>query len=398
MLDHELLSQTARLELLKASRDKAAADLARLKASAQRIQDLLTRRLKEEAIEAELETREAQRRAANKHPLVRDLALSNAELSDELTALTEGLKRVAGVREQIEEQTRRVDEHFRGARQRVEAAGLTQALGQALIDQRNQLPDLRSYRKAAAERKELTTEATLSQIRYGEEQRGLRDLDAYVAAILTGQVAEAERADLTGELQLLASQRRGLVDRVLQTVESYLRVLGELDYASSEFILVAEAYDEFLDERLLWVRSTRPINRATFFALPSAVLWAIDPGNWLEAARVLLHELTHSPLVWVLLFVAGVLQWKTSAMRRWIRDTAEPLRRSTLDRLVRDAFRLETESLVFLFSPSLAPAAESWTAAIRRYPRLGTVTMYRGGRASSVSAFRSLSIAAVVES
>jgi potassium efflux system protein len=331
MLDQELLSQSARLELLKASRDKAIADLDALKASALSLEERLNQRLKEEAAEAELQTREAQRRAADKHPVVRDLAQRNAELSNELTELTEGLNRISGLREQIEEQTSRVEELFRGARRRIEAAGLTLALGQALIDQRNQLPDLGSYRKAAAERRKETTEASLIQIRYSEEKRRLRDLDAYVANLLNDQDDDAERDGLNAELLDLAEQRRNLVDQALQAVESYLRVLGELDYASSQFIQAAEAYDGFLDERLLWVRSAQPIDRSTFLALPGAVLWAIDPGNWFDVAQVLVYELTRSPVFWFLLLVAAFLQWKTRALRRRIRETADPLRRIRTD-------------------------------------------------------------------
>ncbi len=331
MLDQELLSQGVRIDLLKASRDKAVSDLGLLKAAAQTLQERLARQLKGEAADAAAQTRETQRQAADKHPLIRDLAESNAALSDELTALTEGLDRVAGAQEQIETQTRHVEEDFRSARQRVEAAGLTRALGQALIDQRNRLPNLRTYRKAAVERERATTETTLSQIRYSEEQRRLQDTDAYVQALMPDEITAEERAEVTPELQTLVKQRRTLLEQVLQTAASYLRVLGDLDYASSRLIQAADEYDGFLDERLLWVRSTQPVGLATFRSLPRAVFWAIDPGNWLEVAGLLLHELTRSPTFWVLLLIAGLLQWKTPAMRRGIRDTAAPLRRIRTD-------------------------------------------------------------------
>jgi len=350
MLDQELLSQAVRIDLLKAARDKATTDLDRLKATAQRLQALLNQGLKDEAVEAAVETKEAQRQAADKHPLIRDLAASNARLSDELTAVTEALNRVVGVQEQIEEQTRLMEEDFRGARQRVEAAGLTQALGQALIDQRNRLPDVRSYRKAAAEREEAITEATLNQIRYSEERRRMRDLGAYIQGLASDQIDPAERADVTAELLALAEQRKELLDQALRTDESYLRALAEVDYAASQLIQVAEDYDDFLSERLLWVRSTLPVSLATFSTLPSAMFWAIDPANWLKVVSVLLHELTRSPLVWVLLLIAGLLQWKTSAMRRRIRGTAEQLRRIRTDDI---RYTLEALGLTLLVAMPL---------------------------------------------
>jgi potassium efflux system protein len=350
MLDQELLSQAARVDLLKAARDKATIDLSNLKASAQELEERLNQRLKAEAEEAAIQTKEAQRQAADKHPLVRDLAQSNAALSDELTVLTEELNRLAGMQGQVEDQTRRITEDFRGARQRVKAAGLSQAMGQTLIDHRNELPDMRSYRKAVAEREKATTDATLSKIRYGEELRRLRDLEGYVEARVTDQITTEERAEVTAQLHELAQQRRELLEQALHTDESYLRALGELDYASSQLIQAAEDYDGFLAERLLWVRSTQPVSLATFGTLPGALLWAIDPANWLEVARVLLHELANSPVFWIMLLTAALLQWKTRAMRRRIRDTAAYLRRISTDDI---RYTLEALGLTLLIAVPL---------------------------------------------
>jgi potassium-dependent mechanosensitive channel len=333
MLDQELLSQGARVDLLKALSDKATSDLKRLKETEQRLQAWLNDKLVEKAANAAVETTEAERRVADQHVLVQDLARRNAELSQELTAMTTELDRLSGSQEKIEEQARQVGEDFRSARQRLEAAGLTQALGQVLFDQRKQLPDLRSYRKAASEREDAIAEATLRQIRYAEELRELRDPDAYVAELMTGPIPAKERVDVQEELRKLAEQRKILLDQASEADESYLRELGDLDYASSRLIEVVDDYDDFLSERLLWVRSARPVSLETLKNLPVAVLWAIDPANWLQVMRVLAHEAAHSILFWVLLLTVAALEWKARAMRRRIRASAEHLRRIRTDKI-----------------------------------------------------------------
>jgi len=333
MLDQELLSQGARVDLLKALSDKATSDLKRLKETEQRLQAWLNDKLVEKAANAAVETTEAERRVADQHVLVQDLARRNAELSQELTAMTAELDRLSGSQEKLEEQTRQVGEDFRSARQRLEAAGLTQALGQVLFDQRKQLPNLRSYRKAASEREDAIAEATLRQIRYAEELRELRDPDAYVAELMTGPIPAKERADVQEELRKLAEQRKILLDQASEADESYLRELGDLDYASSRLIEVVDGYDDFLAERLLWVRSARPVSLETLKNLPVAVLWAIDPANWLQVMRVLAHEAAHSILFWVLLLTVAAVEWKARAMRRRIRASAEHLRRIRTDKI-----------------------------------------------------------------
>jgi len=350
MLDQELLSQGARVELLRAARDKAAEDLQDLKETAARLTERLNAMRKAQAQQVRLEAAKSEREASGRHPLVQGLAQRNAALSDELTALIEALDRIAGVREKIEEDTQRIGEDFRVARQRLEAAGLTQALGQVLIDQRSQLPDLRRYRKAASEREDAIAEATLSQIRYSEEQRRLRDPNVYIEELVRGQVTGAERDEVTAQLRELVKQRNHLIDQVLSTDESYLRALGELDYASSKLMKVVEDYDDFLAERLLWVRSSPLVNQETLSTLPKALLWAVSPANWLEVAQVLLYGMAHRPLLWVFLLTGVLLQWKARAMRRGIRATAEHLRRVRTDNI---RYTLEALGLTLLVAAPL---------------------------------------------
>jgi potassium efflux system protein len=351
MLDQELLSQGARIDLLKAQRDKSASDLTRLKDTEQALEGWLNERLEKKAADAALETKEAQLRVAGKHALVQDLARRNAELSQELTATTAELNRLSGVQQEVEEQTQRIGEDFRSARQRLEAAGMTQALGQVLTDQRKRLPDLRGYRKAAAEREEAIAETTLRQIRYAEEQRRLQDLEGYLEELVAGRVAADERRGVQAELRKLAEQRGVLLEQAAETGETYLRELGDLDYASSQLIEVAESYEDFLSERLLWVRSALPVSSETLKNLPLALLWAIDPANWLQVIQVLVHEATASALLWILLLTVAVLEWEAPAMRRRIRATAEYLRRIRTDRI---GYTLEALGLTLMVAAPLS--------------------------------------------
>jgi potassium efflux system protein len=351
MFDQDLLSLGARVELLEAARDKAAPDLKHLKAAEQGLEERLNELLRKKAAAAARAAEEAQRRAVNEHALIQDLARRNRELSEELTTLTAELNRLSGARDDLEAQTRRIDDDFRSARQQLEAAGLTRALGQVLIDQRKRLPDLRRFRKAAAEREEAVAEVTLRQIRNGEELRGLRDPDAYVEELMADQVSEEERTRVETQLRELAAQRSTLLEQATETGETYLRILGDLDYASSQMMEVAEGYDEFLSERLLWVRSTLPISLATLKSLPSAVIWAVDPANWLEVAQVLFYEVTHSGLLWFLLLAVAVLELKAPVIRRGIRATAEPLRRIRTDRI---GYTLEALGLTLVLAAPLS--------------------------------------------
>ena len=104
-------------------------------------------------------------------------------------------------------------------------------------------------------------------------------------------------------------------------------------------------------KRLLWMRSAAPISLATFLKFPEALLWIVDPGNWIETAQVLLYELQRSPLLWLLLIMVAALQWKTPAMQRQIRATAVHLKRIRTDHL---RYTLEALALTLLVAAPLS--------------------------------------------
>jgi potassium efflux system protein len=333
MLDQELLSQTVRTDLLEARRDKAAADLKTLRAEERKLEDQVNARRTAEAEEAQAAAEDAKRQAEGKHPLVQQLAQRNAALTHEITVLTTETGRLDDQRIQIDQQTKRISDEYRSARQRLEIAGLSQALGRVLIDQRNQLPDMRPLKKAAAKREQEIADATLRQIRLGEEQHQLRDIDAYVEGLSAGVPADAREA-VQDQLRQLAKARKDLVEQALTTLEAYLNSLGELDYASSQLVDTIQTYDDFLSERLLWVRSALTLSLGTVVALPSAVAWMVSPGNWMEVGKILLYESAHSALFWLIALAAGILLWSSRTLRAAIRSTETPLRRVRTDRFL----------------------------------------------------------------
>ncbi len=330
-LEQELSSQGVREELYRVQRDQAAQTLRQVKERQARLETEQAERRKADAEQAQRAAEAAQREAADKHPLVRQTVEQNAEITAALGRSAEQLAEFNEQLAQIERERTRVDEDFRGARERVEAAGLNQALGQVLIDRRSQLPDLREFRKEATRRQERIAEASLRQIRFREEQVSLRDMDATLAALAAGD-ADADKPQVRAELKEALVQRRALLDKAVAAEDDYIRKQGELNYATDRLIDAARVYDDFLAEHLLWVRSTLPIGAETLSAIPLAAALLLSPEGWIEALRVLADDLLHSPLSWLGILAAALLFWNGSRLRSAILETAEPLRRVRTDR------------------------------------------------------------------
>ena len=330
MLEQELVSQTVREALYKARRDDAARALADLKDRQRRLEDLRNQRRKAEAEEAQRKSEQAQRTAGDKHPAVQALIQDNASISASLTQLAEKLDHFDNQLVDIETARKRVEEDYRGARQRIEAAGLNKALGQLLLDRRNELPDLRKFRKAIRNREDEIAEASLRQIRFREEQRQLDYLDSYLAELAQNDPT-TQTPEVRKQLEEAVEQRKSLLAKGLSTEDDYIRQLGELNYASEQLITATELFEDYLSEHLLWVRSESSVGTDTLRALPGGIAWLLSPGNWEEALQVLAYQARTSPSLWLWLVLVAALFSREVALRRAIRATAEPLRRIRTD-------------------------------------------------------------------
>lgn len=330
-IEQELASLPVREDLYRARRDQATAQLERLKEQRKALESLQVERRRADAEQARLETEAAQRDAAGKDPLVQQAAAENAEITEALARLADRLDALNAVATGLEQEQKRIEEEYRGAQQRVEVAGLNRALGQILIDRRSQLPDLRALRKSVSQREDEIAEITLSQIRYREEERRLRTPDRYLTELAPGD-PQALTVDVANELKALRDQRKALLQKATAAQDTYLRKLGDLNGLSEQLIRTVQAFDDFLAEHLLWVRSTAPVGMETLLALPAGLAWLVFPEGWGEALHVLAYELPRSPPSWLALLVILALLIRSASLPHALRATAEPLRRIRTDR------------------------------------------------------------------
>jgi potassium-dependent mechanosensitive channel len=298
MLEQELLGQPANEALIKVRHDLATLELSDLRARQRALEEALSERRAEQARAEQLASERAQREAEDKHPLVRDLIQQNAVLTE---GLGESAQRLSGLSEElarVEAERKRIEDEYRGAKQRLEVAGLTRALGQVLLDQRNQLPDLRQYRSQIRARENQVADATLRQIRYREEDRQLRDLDRYLEELAVTEPAVRAK-EVRPELLEALKQRRSLLQQVIKSEDDYIRQIGELNYAAEQVVSAAQSYEGFLAESLLWVRSAATVDLETLTNLPAAIGWLVSVDGWTEVALALGERLRHSPLFWL---------------------------------------------------------------------------------------------------
>lgn len=286
MLNQELLSQPMRIELLSVQRDKATLEMNRQSQYVELIEALAVERRLSDAETAKQDAEETERQTFGKHALVQEIAQQNTRLGEELNQLANTLEAIRVEENLVSSRAKGIAENFRLARQKLEIAGLSQALGQVLLEQRNSLPDSGDFKAADERRQRLVIESSLRQIRNQQERNKLRDINEYVDDRLA-HLSISWQSWLRAEVLQLSEQRRDLIDKAIAAEDTFLQALGELDFAHRQLSQSVLAYNEFLDERLLWVRTGEPLSWDTIKSITQTIGIFVSLDHWLELLQSL---------------------------------------------------------------------------------------------------------------
>lgn len=330
MLDRELLSQPRRVELLSAELEQAIAGVELIDKRVKMLEELATRRRQGEADEAKVHAEVIRQEVEGKHPLVIHLAERNSTLSETIAATVSRLGELASRTEAALERASLIEADFDSARETIEIGGLSQELGHMLLQQRYSLPDLSAFRRQAEKREDTAAQIGVQRLRHRQDQKRLRDLDAYVS-VLVEEAAADETTTLYGELHELAQLRQALLEQAVESDDIYLRKLSELESAQQRLLVAIAGYDKFLGVHLLWVRSASRAELEELGALPEQVWRILSPTGWLAVASTLVYQATHSPVFVLLALALGVLLWGRKRIIAAIRHTSDKLVKTATD-------------------------------------------------------------------
>jgi len=330
MLDQEILSQPVRIVLLQAQSDEAALVLDRQQARIRVLQAMLSERRRDETdrvlADLGLETLGAE----VAHPLIEQTMSEVRELADELDELTATVEALSQSNQVAELQLEELRQRFERARSRLEVAGIGQALGRYLAQERRELQASSDYRRESSLREDQIAEASIRNINLVERARTTRNVESHVDGQLA-QVADEQAQLLRPALVQVVESKNSLQQQLIGLYGSYLRLLTDSGYTQSQLFEVSSEYRDFLAEHLMWVRSRGPFGRADIVALPGELMEFLEPGRWIETAGIFANRLLRSPLLIAALLVLLLMYWKKASLRARLHGTAAKVNKPSED-------------------------------------------------------------------
>ena len=270
------------------------------------------------------------------HPLLQPIAQQNQELAQIANGLIEPLEATRLDFEKTSTRLDDVEELFADIQHKVDNIGLTGPVGALLRRERIKLPDLYYRRQRVRDRRaDLETEQ-FKQFQYDDARRKLANRDAALATLLseatkaasTGTLSDEEEKTLTDAARDVLDRQATYLDQLLPRYKEYVESLYALDQKEQELIRRTEEIEDYIDERVLWIRSNDPIHRS--LQIEEADLHLVSRDEWATVlVRLLKDAKEYLSLFGLLLLIVGLLIVLRPRMRRELASVGVIARKGT---------------------------------------------------------------------
>lgn len=283
------------------------------------------RRRQRETRKAEEEAAAVARLVQTFSPEIRDEAERNAELAARLSELAYRMEGIGRDHAQTTKLLGEVKQAMDAALRRDEAAGLSDAIGALLRKQKTELPNAGQFEARAKSRRDEMAAVRLETIQYEEELKELADLDALIASRLASVPSSSSSLqNLTTELSVIFKDRRRYLQDAIDDCDTLFIELATLEQQELALVRATHDFARFINERILWIRSSPALWKTDFRNVPDALAWLVSPDNWLAAAAAIEFDIATSPMLYfALVIIGGALLLTRRRARRLVIESGE---------------------------------------------------------------------------
>ena len=357
MLEYEAISNPARVELLKSKLKLLGLQKIQLLPVISAIEALIAEHREQEARVLEDAFSQTEHELAGKPAAIQQITRQNIRYSRQLQAIAGKIDGYQVQKNRIDGLFNDLDSDFKGAEKKISLAGLSPALGKILREQRRNLPDREQYHQQTDALQNETALASLEEFKIEDQQKAIADSDRTLQNLMDSQVdpnlPSDQRLMIQAQLRILLDGQKELLEKLALSNANYLRTLGDYDFAQEKLLALAEKFAVFLDERLLWVPSSEPINGDYPATLFRSVRWFVSPNNWVQFIKDTFDTTQEFPLHF---FVIAAVCLGLLLIGKWARRT---LLQITLkvNSFTHDSFQLTVNAIALSFANVLpAPA------------------------------------------
>lgn len=344
MLDQEMLSNPVQMDLLVAKRDQADAAIKKIRYRVSDLSGVINTRRQSEALEARASAELSKRESEKLNPVLHRLSQQNLNLTDDLNSMASELDTLIQEREEVKRFAERVSADFNDTQMTIETGGFAKGLGRVLLEQRKSLPDTLALKLKSRLREKQIAEAGVLWLRFQAEARSIADLEQTVTA-LEARFKSKPTLQEGEALRTLVEQRQLLLQKALESNRFYLKRLHELDEVERSLLQTAKAYDGFLLENLIWLRSGEPTQLVDIINFPQELGQLAVHTAEFRLIKVIFGNALKGIVFFLVIALFLLSVWKQRTLCSAIQKTAKRIDKPTTDSF---AYTLQALTLTLL--------------------------------------------------
>lgn len=313
-------------DFVRLERDVRTQEVALVEAELKLIDEEIARRRAEENAAALVRARAE---AVAAEPLLELDAKLNKVLAEKAVDLTIPIDEARTKLEATKVRLDGVQKQFAAVQQKVENIGLSDAIGGLLRRQRSELPNILKRQANVRNRREQIEDAQYELFEADDQRARLANRDPFVTDILnqaSPDASEAERTKLEEAAREVFDRRAEYLDQLIRSSNTYLDTLFELDQTEQVLIAETERYLNYIDERVLWIRSNKPLYSK--FGIDTSDQNFFESAGWVTTGEKLFTDSRENLLLYgfaLLAFSAFILL--RPRLRRELREAGALARR-----------------------------------------------------------------------
>ena len=279
------------VDLVRLNRDLVAQQIAVAERELSELTEEVNRRRRVEAQQAIQKAREA---LVNAHPVLKPIAERNKELAEQLQLIVGRLEAADHDSKSARTSLDDLPSLIKNTKEKVSTVGSTGPIGLLLRKQRGQLPDVHRLRTDIDARAETIEQTQMQIYEFDEERSQLADIDPRVEQLVAKTDVDQPKDDAeefrTAAVDLLQKQRE-LLDSLMNQYNLMFDRLLTLDLTQHELIREINAYSNYIDERILWIRSGRILSLEALQTDRPTLELITNPHRWIAAWSLLVSDI-----------------------------------------------------------------------------------------------------------
>ena len=307
--EQEIAGLSKRQEIVTTRRQLADINLQKLTADVQYLSEKTGQRRLNEAAQLQYRAQELVRNYEQAHPLVIEIAQGNVALTAEIVALAADAAKVSKKTAATISRLDVVESDLRVAQDLIETGALDRRAGATLRRLSNQLTLPGVIKSEMIETQKSRIDVTQRRLIAQENLRatpiGLANGTALLiqARQTTPDLPALSESD-SAALQVVMSNRRDILQRIMSTTSSRVTEMANLYELQGELLSNTEALKTLLDEKLLWVPSVPSIDSGWPAKVLTGIFTMFSVENIALIFNIFLEQIQ---TLWFLVLIFGLV-------------------------------------------------------------------------------------------